>query len=197
MQSRARHPGQYRLQATSGSMVSSAELLHSLRAEPAFEQQLQDLGFAFVAETHMLLHDCITRAVPLQTARTKGKQQILIATTATTPYCCCWSAHNCLAAVSDAQGVFMRRANTAAASAAPAAAGSSILRVQTLQPPSSFTGAAALDWAHHTFALSPFYCYSKSWCFTPDSSMTPHFELEMGVSPGQSQVLLYVSMDPK
>jgi hypothetical protein len=93
----------------------------------------------------------------------------------------------------------MRRANATA----PAAAGSSILRVQTLQPAignsssSSAGTAAALDWAHHTFALSPLYCYSKSSFFTPDSSMTPHFELEMGVSPGQTQVLLYVSMDPK
>lgn len=148
----------------------------------------------------MLLHDSITRGVPLQTARTKGEQQqgLVSHQLHTTPHCCCWFRTNhCLAAVSDAQGVFMRRAKTAAA-APPAAAGSSILRIQTLQPPSSScAGAAALDWAHHTFALSPFYCYSKSSCFTPDSSMTPHFELEMGVSPGQSQVLLYVSMDPK
>jgi hypothetical protein len=54
-----------------------------------------------------------------------------------------------------------------------------------------------VDWAHHTFALSPFYCYSKSSLFTSDSSLVPHLELEMGVSPGQAEVLLYINMDPK
>jgi hypothetical protein len=79
MKSPARHSlGRHRLQALAnttpaGSSVSSAELLQSLRTEPAFEQQLQDPGFALVAETHMLLHDSVCRAVTLQTARTKGQ----------------------------------------------------------------------------------------------------------------------------
>lgn len=59
------------------------------------------------------------------------------------------------------------------------------------------TAAQAVEWAHHTFALSPFYCYSKSCLFSGDTSLLPHLELEMGVVPGQSSVLLYVSMDPK
>ena len=54
-----------------------------------------------------------------------------------------------------------------------------------------------VDWTHHTFALSPFYCYSKSSVFTSDGSLLPHLELEMGVTPGKSEVLLYINMDPR
>lgn len=96
--------------------------------------------------------------------------------------------------MSDSRGVFLRTAANTQADAAAAAA-APVLRVQTLRP--HHQHRAALDWAHHTFAHSPFYCYSKSSLFTPDSSMTPHLELEMGATPGQSQVLLCISMDPK
>jgi hypothetical protein len=106
--------------------------------------------------------------------------------------------------VSDAQGVFLRQG----ASKTPDPTAGPLLRVQTLQPTphAQQAGSAAtlssksvtqIDWAHHTIALSPFYCYSKSSVFTADSSLVPHLELEMGVTPGQSQVLLYVNMDPK
>jgi hypothetical protein len=106
-------------------------------------------------------------------------------------------------AVSDAQGVFLRQGSSKTQDPTEGP----LLRVQTLQPPPDAQQAAAgatvskavtqIDWAHHTFALSQFYCYSKSSVFTADSSLVPHLELEMGVTPGQSQVLLYVSIDPK
>jgi len=98
----------------------------------------------------------------------------------------------CCPAVSDPEGVFQRTAvNTPDPASAP------LIRVQTLQSPQGSAQHRPVDWAHHTFALSPFYCYSKSSIFTADSSMTPHLELEMGVTPGQTQVLLYLNMDPK
>jgi len=45
--------------------------------------------------------------------------------------------------------------------------------------------------------VQPGYCYSKSSVFTPDDSLLPHLELEMGVRAGQEQLLLCVNMDPR
>lgn len=56
-----------------GASMTAADLLESLKAEAAFAQQLQDPGFKFVVDSHLMLHDIVTRAVPLQAARTKGK----------------------------------------------------------------------------------------------------------------------------
>lgn len=119
--------------------------------------------------------------------------------------------------MSDAQGVFLRHAQPNSKTPDAQTTQSPLLRIQTLQPlmqkpsntskgsvaessaKSADTSAShcSVDWAHHTFALSPFYCYSKSSVFTADSSLVPHLELEMGVTPGKEQVLLYVNMDPR
>ncbi|WIA21326.1 hypothetical protein OEZ85_000553 [Tetradesmus obliquus] len=86
--------------------------------------------------------------------------------------------------VSDEQGVFLR--HTTAEPFKSAA-----IRVQTLSGPSP------IDWAHHTFAVAPSYCYSKSSVFAARSSLLPHLELEMGTSGDGSSLLLYINMDPR
>lgn len=113
-------------------------------------------------------------------------------------------AMGCCLAVSDDRGVFLRTGHLPPEVKAPGRPGQPpLLRVQTLQScsPSPGQGSGSLscvvDWAHHTFALSPFYCYSKSSVFTADNDLVPHLELEMGVVPGTPEVLFYLSMDPK
>jgi hypothetical protein len=53
--------------------VSSADLLDALKAEPQFAAQLQDPGFEFVVNSHLLLHEIITKHIPLARAPTKGE----------------------------------------------------------------------------------------------------------------------------
>ncbi|KAF6255359.1 hypothetical protein COO60DRAFT_1535876 [Scenedesmus sp. NREL 46B-D3] len=86
--------------------------------------------------------------------------------------------------VSDEKGVFIR--HTTAEPFKSAA-----IRVQTL------SGLSPIDWAHHTFAVAPSYCYSKSSVFTAPDCLTPHLELEMGTRGDGSSVLLYMNMDPR
>lgn len=57
--------------------------------------------------------------------------------------------------------------------------------------------AALVDWSHHTLGSGPSHLYAKCSVFSADTSLLPHFEAELGASPGSDQILLYVSMDPK
>lgn len=65
--------------------MTAADLLESLKSEAAFAQQLQDPGFKFVVDSHLMLHDIVTKAVPLQAARTKGKYTSCMSAAAVLP----------------------------------------------------------------------------------------------------------------
>ena len=52
--------------------VSSAQLLHGLQSDSQFHRQLEDPGFQFVVNSHVLLHDIVSQKLPLDRAATKG-----------------------------------------------------------------------------------------------------------------------------
>jgi hypothetical protein len=58
--------------AATQRQVSSSDLLDTLKSEPQFARQLLDPGFDFVVGSHLLLHDIVTKHIPLQRAPTKG-----------------------------------------------------------------------------------------------------------------------------
>jgi hypothetical protein len=52
--------------------TASNVLLDSIRAEPAYAKQLQEMpGFGTLLDCHMLLHDMLNEQAPLQRAKTK------------------------------------------------------------------------------------------------------------------------------
>lgn len=63
---------QHQTSPTNTAAVTSAGLFESLRADAAFAKQLEDPGFEYIVRSHLLLHDVVTKAVPLHRAPTKG-----------------------------------------------------------------------------------------------------------------------------
>jgi hypothetical protein len=58
--------------ASASAAVTAADLLESLTTEASFAKQLLDPGFKFVVDSHLLLHDIVSEAIPLQRSPTKG-----------------------------------------------------------------------------------------------------------------------------
>jgi hypothetical protein len=68
--------------------TASNVLLDSLRAEPAYAQQLQDMpAFGTLLDCHMLLHDLVNEQAPLERAKTKVSDEQVGVTPSGA--CCC------------------------------------------------------------------------------------------------------------